>query len=208
MQRAPLQHGYRLIVEREMPAEAELATTFPTPPPTKTTATQRIKRHPSWVKLHFIRKHLHTAKFLVWMDADVLVMNLRVPLSVITGSGGDLTGKAGGASGSGSGGNGGGKNHGGGEGCALWACQDQDLVAAKDWKAREYLGVPPNFLINAGVLAFRDGAAAQNIVESAWQLGKDAEFIPKKYDLYYDRKPEAERGWPWWGLYKLNALDP
>ena len=39
-------------------------------------------RHPSWVKLHYIRKHLQHTRYLVWMDADVLVMNLAVPLSV------------------------------------------------------------------------------------------------------------------------------
>lgn len=164
-----LRHGYRLIVERETALESES-----TPVPSRT-------RHPSWLKMHFIRKHLPRAKFLVWMDADVLVMNLRVPLSVITERAGDLHGAT----------------AGGGEGCALWACQDQDIVGAEDWKARDYLGVPPDYLINAGVLVFRNGPAARSIVESAWTLGDDAAFIPRKYDLYYDRKPEGERGWPW-----------
>ena len=190
-----LRHGYRLIVERAVPGEAELTAAGEA-------AGAQLARggrlHPSWAKLHFISKHLGRGgrhKFLIWMDADVLVMNLGVPLNVITGQGGDLVSEAGGG--------------GGGDGCSFWACQDQELVAAEDWKSRKHLGVPPEYLINAGVLVFRDDASARSIIDEAWSFvggggdggndgqGHDPDYIPKKYDLYHHRKPVSERGWPW-----------
>ena len=186
-----LRHGYQLIVERALPSASDLSTAF-----AGSKAGAR-ERHPSWAKLYFIQKHLWRAKFLVWMDADALVMDLRVPLSVITSRTGDLTVASG-------------KKQEGAEVCALWACQDQELVAAQDWRARNYLGVSPIYLINAGVLVFRSGAEAENIVKSAWNMGNDDEFIPKKYDMYYAQKPKQERGWPWeqGALWELLSTSP
>ncbi|KAK3267727.1 hypothetical protein CYMTET_23735 [Cymbomonas tetramitiformis] len=132
-------------------------------------------RHPSWEKISLILKHLRSTEYLLWMDADTLIMNAETNLESIVSS---IDSRV---------------------ECEMWACQDQALLNAEDWKASNYNGIPSGYLLNAGVMLFRNTSYVNNFLQDLWALGDDPRYLSQRYDMYLDRKPASDptRGWPW-----------